>query len=288
MVNCALRPNVRLAIDLYCYREKEGLENDTLTKDDWSELEAIHRFLEIFNETTLDAEGCCTSLSKVLQDMDYLLSEFEAAGQDKSEYSPLIKRMCDDAWKKLKKYYIMTESTEVYMAALVLDPSIKWTYFEEAWEPWVADSKKKMSGFWQRLYKPENALVNPLHRVNKAGQSGISQYRQRYTLKVSSDEYEMYCQANLVNIDNRRPIDWWLEEGQQQAYPNLARMAVNVLSIPAMSDEPERLFSRASATITDERTRLRSDTVEALECLKSWTIQAAKNKDNGVVVPIIS
>ena len=52
----------------------------------------------------------------------------------------------------------------------------------------------------------------------------------------------MYCQANLVNIDNRRPIDWWLEEGQQQAYPNLARMAVNVLSIPAMSDEPERLL----------------------------------------------
>jgi hypothetical protein len=76
-------------------------------------------------------------------------------------------------------------------------------------------AKKKMSGFWQRLYKPENALVNPPHRVNKAGQSGISQYRQRYTLKVSSDEYEMYCQDNLVNIDNRRPIDWWLEEGQQ-------------------------------------------------------------------------
>jgi hypothetical protein len=57
--------------------------------------------------------------------MDYLLSEFEAVGQDKSEYSPLIKRICDNTWTKLKKYYIMIESTEVYIAALVLDLSIK-------------------------------------------------------------------------------------------------------------------------------------------------------------------
>jgi hypothetical protein len=37
-----------------------------------------------------------------------------------------------------------------------------------------------------------------------------------------------------------------------------------------MSAEPERLFSGAKITITDRRNRLESDTIEALECLKSW------------------
>jgi hypothetical protein len=47
-------------------------------------------------------------------------------------------------------------------------------------------------------------------------------------------------------------------------------MALNILSIPAMSADPERLFSGAKITISDRRSRLRIATIQALECLKSW------------------
>ena len=50
----------------------------------------------------------------------------------------------------------------------------------------------------------------------------------------------------------------------------MSKMAVDILLIPAMSAEPERLFSGAKITITDRRNRLGSDVVETLECLKSW------------------
>jgi len=63
---------------------------------------------------------------------------------------------------------------------------------------------------------------------------------------------------------------WWLEERQQRLYPNLAKMAVDILTIPAMSAAPERLFSSANTTISDRRNRLHGDTTEAIECLKSW------------------
>ena len=53
-------------------------------------------------------------------------------------------------------------------------------------------------------------------------------------------------------------------------YPNLARMALNVLSVPAMSDEPERLVSSTGLTLTDRRNRAGIDLIEALEQLKSW------------------
>jgi hypothetical protein len=47
-------------------------------------------------------------------------------------------------------------------------------------------------------------------------------------------------------------------------------MALDILSIPAMSAEPERLFSSAKITITDRRNRLGIESIEAIECLKSW------------------
>ena len=47
-------------------------------------------------------------------------------------------------------------------------------------------------------------------------------------------------------------------------------MAIDILTIPAMSSEPERLFSGAKITITDRRNRLGEDSIEAIECLKKW------------------
>jgi len=47
-------------------------------------------------------------------------------------------------------------------------------------------------------------------------------------------------------------------------------MALDYLSIPAMSTEAERLFSSCKVTLTDRRNRLGVDLLKALECLKSW------------------
>ena len=46
-------------------------------------------------------------------------------------------------------------------------------------------------------------------------------------------------------------------------------MALDILLIPAMSTDPERLFSGAKITISDRRNRLGIYTIKALECLKS-------------------
>jgi len=50
----------------------------------------------------------------------------------------------------------------------------------------------------------------------------------------------------------------------------LALMALDVLSPPPMSDEPERIFSSAGATLGKRRTSLDSSCLEAIECLKAW------------------
>lgn len=47
-------------------------------------------------------------------------------------------------------------------------------------------------------------------------------------------------------------------------------MAIDIYSIPAISAEPERVFSEAKRTISDQRASLKAETIELLECLKSW------------------
>jgi hypothetical protein len=47
-------------------------------------------------------------------------------------------------------------------------------------------------------------------------------------------------------------------------------MAINILSIPAMSDELERVFSRACRTVTWDKGQIVLETMEWRECLKHW------------------
>ena len=49
-----------------------------------------------------------------------------------------------------------------------------------------------------------------------------------------------------------------------------SKNALDILAIPAMSAEVERVFSSTGQFITDRRNRRQDDIVEAVECLKSW------------------
>jgi hypothetical protein len=48
---------------------------------------------------------------------------------------------------------------------------------------------------------------------------------------------------------------------------------VELMGIPAMSDEPERIFHSAELLISDLRKCLADDVIQASECLKSWIQQ---------------
>jgi hypothetical protein len=58
---------------------------------------------------------------------------------------------------------------------------------------------------------------------------------------------------------------------------------LDILSIPAISVDPECLFSGAKITISNRRNRLGIYIIKALECLKSWLkiqIFLDNNNDN--------
>jgi hAT family C-terminal dimerisation region len=50
-------------------------------------------------------------------------------------------------------------------------------------------------------------------------------------------------------------------------------MAFDILSIPGISTEVERIFLQAKKLITDERNRLQKESVEASKYQKNWQLR---------------
>jgi len=82
------------------------------------------------------------------------------------------------------------------------------------------------------------------------------------------DEFDTYFNgAPLVVPNDFNPIQWW---ANNTGSPQMMNMAFDMLSIPAMSAETERVFSGAKLTISPSRNRLGEDIIEATECLNRW------------------
>jgi hypothetical protein len=97
----------------------------------------------------------------------------------------------------------------------------------------------------------------------------IAQDLGKFARPASQDEYEDYNSESSYEI-RTSALTWWCQDQQQKRWPRLSYMAIHILSIPAMSDEPERVFSGARRTISWERAQLSAENIERIECLKNW------------------
>lgn len=64
------------------------------------------------------------------------------------------------------------------------------------------------------------------------------------------------------------PLPYW--QSKRRQWPQLAQMAFDIYSTPAMSDKPERVFSIAGNTLNARRRCLTGAAVQQLLCLRSW------------------
>jgi hypothetical protein len=218
-------------------------------------------------------QSSSATLENYLPAIDYLLGIFEQA---KVQYKddPFMASRVNSAWSKLDKYYTKTNDSAAYIAALVLDPCMKWEYITSTWQPeWVPDAKAQVVKLWKK-YRPSSDPTTILTEVKQSNQNVFITWKHQQSARRAdnTDEYFRYIREPPVPQDHIKQgaCSWWLEERQQRLYPNLSKMALDILTIPAMSAAPERLFSSANITISDRRNRLHSDTTEAIECLKSW------------------
>jgi hypothetical protein len=85
---------------------------------------------------------------------------------------------------------------------------------------------------------------------------------------------------NLLCQELRLDINSGLKRLNKEIF-KLLEMALDLLSIPAMSADLERLFLGAKITITDRRNKLRIEVIQFLECIKSW-LKIIESQDNNI------
>jgi hypothetical protein len=238
-------------------------------------------------------EGGHGAVWETIKTMDFLFLKFKTAA-DQTEFEPPshFKSGIDCGWKKLEDYYIKTDQTPVYRAALALHPSYGYDYFERHWKKnmskpsWYRGMEQAVTGLFEeyrRQYEVEvqaqaglqmeedesNGVADEFASFGKRSLSSpASSQRNKKTKAVSELEAFQNRTIYAEDLDVKDPLEWW--HRHRAEYPVLYNMALDLFSIPSMSAECERVFSQTKRLITDERNQLAPETVEADQLQKHW------------------
>lgn len=95
--------------------------------------------------------------------------------------------------------------------------------------------------------------------------------RKKRVGMTAREEFDKYLAMENCPSDEC-PFEWWKQHVKD--LPNLWKFAREVLGIPATEAGVERLFSSGKRMITDERGSLSGETIQAVQCLKSWLFKS--------------
>ena len=253
-----------------------------------------------YNAITLRLEGYGTTGShgviwEALPALDYLLRKTEAfirsqgvePGADESvqrgrrtathtapQNSLLI--YYQNAWDVLIKYNNKTdENHEIYAAATLLNPTLRIGFFLDSWTGDAADYITPMLVRNETIWRTQYMLNSPRDTAAEVHQSEPSDF-DAFIDEISGTAAQLRPEdafSRYIN-DSRTPRKDWEKDGlfrwwQTCQYSSLRQWAYDVLSVPAMSAELERVFSQAK-TATNGRYSLAAATLEAELCLKQW------------------
>ena len=247
------------------------MRNDLLTDDDWAQLEQLATALTPFKFITKRMEGNAGSahhgsIWEALPGLEYLMQKMEQ-GRVQTE-NLVIAASYQNAWEVLQKYYNLTDDNiEIYAAAVLLNPAMRKVYFDRHWTVgelpgYIPIVIQHCRDVWQRHYR-DTAVTTPLREPSEFDQFLYE------AETIPGDEFDQFILGQPIPITYTAELEilaWW----NKSKFTTLRPYAFDLLSVPAMSAECERVFSSTKRLITQDSNRLADDIIEATECLKAW------------------
>ena len=127
------------------------------------------------------------------------------------------------------------------------------------------------AGRWTANPAPPTTTTISQPEISRAPNTSLS-IRERRLKAVSSSaggsDVDEVCEYLATATFDTPILDYWSHNSTR--FPNLTRLACNVLVAQASSVQAERENSKAKYVITDVRNRLSAPAVQASLCLKSW------------------
>lgn len=272
-----------------------SVRRDTLTPGDWDTLKELFDLTKPFRDFTARMEGRATTgtygaLWEVLPAIHKIVEEYERhaahytalalsnqymedAGDMEVNY---ILISISNALGKLYKYQELLPQSPAYAAAIAMNPTLRWRWMKKKAPHLLERSQADVLRLWERDYNSKAIPPQPV--VRTAGHGNESSTFDNFLLADDSDSfdgtapidrYHDYCGARLTPFSECPDVIVWWESCGIIGEP-ISQMGWDMIAIPAMSSECERVFSSAGRLITPVRNRLKEDVIEASECLSAW------------------
>jgi hypothetical protein len=232
-----------------------------LTADDW---QVVTEYIDVLGPLKActkrlegrGGQGNFGAIAEIIPTFEYLLSELESRLQS---YEDVAHDAHKDAPEdhlainlravllKAREYYNKFDLSPAYYAATILHPRYK-TYCNTAWAQnpeWL----ELNNGNFQALWAQYRSLPEPRTQTRRPKSNNIDDAINSIldpgNTNHEDDEFDMWKrrepQVEAGSEHAQNPILYWVE--LRDRYPNLSKLAIDVLSIPASSCECERAFS---------------------------------------------
>jgi hypothetical protein len=173
---------------------------------------------------------------------------------------------------KARDYYSKLDDSPAYYAATILHPRYK-RYCDLMWEPaWLESNNCSFQALWAEykvLPRPRTHIRRRATNIDEAIDSIVDEGNWG---DDADDEFEQWKRCEPVapkgSEDAKNPIKYWIN--LRDRYPNLSKLALDILSIPASSCECERVFSELGDLLEPRRRGIAPELLSATHCTRRW------------------
>ncbi|XP_051200332.1 zinc finger BED domain-containing protein RICESLEEPER 2 isoform X1 [Lolium perenne] len=248
--------------------------------EEWKMVEEICQLLKVFCHATnvISGSNYPTSNLYFLEIWSVKLVLDEQAKSDNGT----IRIMVNEMKKKFHMYFM--ESYLTNCIPVILDPRFKMQhvefrlkqYFGVDADKHIQEVRTAIEALFTEYAAEFEDNVDILSQERKGQEvaladSALSDWDEHVKLKKAKnrDELQRYLDEDF---HPRTPdfdiLKWWAVNSAR--YPTLGNIARDVLPVPASSIASESAFSTCRRVITDHRSSLAAETVEALMCFGDW------------------
>jgi hypothetical protein len=255
--------------------------SDCLEVKDWSELERLLEVLLFLKSASLrlqEDNDAKHALWEQLATFDSLLGKFKKL-KERYRYEPSshIESCVNLGWKKLDKYYGLSDDIFAYRTAICLHPHLKMAWFERHWgcrPVWIdaardaIDEAYALAKVRWPLDAQKAVYLSPVESTVKS-ESKFDEYNTLPQEVDSLDDLQLYkWEGRTSGLCAPPPLEWWCQNHTR--FPLLRHLAFEFLVIPASAAAKERTFSIAGNSVNNDRPQTLYELAEAQQLLRSW------------------
>lgn len=252
-----------------------GYKN-TLQPEEWDLMEHCVNILRIFNEITIEVSSEKTvSLSKTSVLSRVMIRKVKIYLENK--IPSMIKNLGEKLIEGLVNRFGGREGNDLIAQSIFLDPRFKKqgfgdeNKFQATYQGLIARIRACTSQeSSQSLSQPvQPLLATSSSTIWEEFDVAISQLQGMHNLHPSAAaivELDKYL-AELHITRTNDPLIWW--ESRKNLYPNLYKIMLKRLCIPATSVPCERIFSKAGQICNEKRSRLTTKKISQILVVQS-------------------